>query len=136
MGDDRRVVKIADQLAVRALATDGATLDGDVIRAGMAQIGDIFGEAMVMTGATEASIAFGLEVDADLGALVVTRAGKGLIDVTLGWDVDEFLFLWEDEEDPELVAALLDDDDIDFDEDDDDEDEDEFDDEFDDDDDE
>jgi hypothetical protein len=107
MDDDRRVVKIADQLAVQALATDGATLEPDVIRAGMAQLGDIFGESLVMSGATEAHMSFGVDVDADLGALVVTRAGEGLLEVTLQWDVDDFVFLWD--EDPELIESLMDD---------------------------
>lgn len=115
MGDDgRRVVRIADQLAIRALATDGATLEPDVIAAGMAQIGEVFGESLVMSGATEAHIGFGLEVDADLGALVMTRPGEGLIEVTLHWDVDDFVFLWD--EDPELIESLMDDDDEDDDE--------------------
>lgn len=118
MDDDRRVVKIADQLAVQALATDGATLEPDVIRAGMAQLGDVFGESLVMSGATEAQMSFGVDVDADLGALVVTRAGDGLLEVTLRWDVDDFVFLWD--EDPELIESLMDDDE--------DDDEDEFDD--------
>jgi hypothetical protein len=111
MDDGRRVLRIADQLAIRALATDGAALEPDVIAAGMSQIGEIFGESLAMSGATEAHIGFGLEVDADLGALVMTRSGEGLIDVTLQWDVDDFVFLWD--EDPELIEALMDDDDDD-----------------------
>jgi hypothetical protein len=109
MDDGRRVLRVADQLAIKALATDGAALEPDVIAAGMSQIGEIFGESLAMSGATEARIGFGLEVDADLGALVMTRSGEGLIDVTLQWDVDDFVFLWD--EDPELIDSLMDDDD-------------------------
>lgn len=100
--DGRRVVKIADQLAIRALATDGATLDGDVIRAGIAQLGAILGDALLMSGATEAEVTFGLEVDADLGAVVVTPADDALLEVTFEWDTDELVLMWDDEELDEL----------------------------------
>lgn len=111
MDDDRRVVKVADQLAVRALATDGATLEPDVIAAGMAQLGEVFGESLAMSGATEAHMAFGVDIDADLGALVVTPSGEGLIEVALKWDVDDFVFLWD--EDPELIESFMEDEDDD-----------------------
>ncbi|MEX1280035.1 MAG: CU044_2847 family protein [Acidimicrobiia bacterium] len=96
--DGRRVVKVADQLAIRALATDGATLDGDVIRAGIAQLGAILGDALLMSGATEAEVTFGLEVDADLGAVVVVPADDALLEVTLEWDTDDLVLMWEDDE--------------------------------------
>ncbi len=115
MDDGRRVVQVADQLAVRALATDGATLEPDVIAAGMAQVGEVLGESLAMSGATEATIGFGIDVDADLGALVLTPPGQGLLEVTLRWDVDDFVFLWD--EDPELIESLMDDDEDDEDDD-------------------
>lgn len=96
--DGRRVVRIADQLAIRALATDGATIDGDVIRAGIAQLGAILGDALLMSGATEAEVTFGLEVDADLGAVVVTPADDALLEVTFEWDTEELVLMWDDEE--------------------------------------
>ena len=97
MGDDRRVIKIADQLAIRAQAADGAALDADVIRAGLAQLGEILGDGLAMSGADEAAVSFGLDVDADLGALVITRDGKGVIDAFLAWSGGDVVFLLDEE---------------------------------------
>jgi hypothetical protein len=136
--DGRRVVKVADQLAIRALATDGATLDGDVIRAGIAQLGAILGDALLMSGATEAEVTFGLEVDADLGAVVVVPADDALLEVTLEWDTDDLVLMWEDDEEiddlddeadlPYGFGFDEDAEDIEFDEDDDEDDDEDYDD--------
>ena len=119
--DSIGIVRIAEQLAIVAIGVegDGTSLDGDVIRAGMAQLGELLGDSLALSGASTASATFGLDVDVSLGAVVVTAEGAGVLTVTLTWDTEEVLFdLFDDEDLSEFETGF---DDVDNEDDEDDE---------------